>query len=119
MPRVPPLEVVGPATPEPSAVVAARIAAARHRQQGRQGLLNGRLRGGALRRACRLTAAGIAHAARLAELDAQTARGTERLLRVARTIADLDDAATVHPEHLDEAVRYRGPASRLERALAV
>ena len=39
-----------------------------------------------------------------------TARATERLVRVARTIADLAGADRVATEHLEEAARYRPPA---------
>jgi predicted ATPase with chaperone activity len=46
-------------------------------------------------------------------------RGTERLLRVARTIADLADADVVSIEHVEEAARWRLPAARPLRALAV
>ena len=40
-------------------------------------------------------------------------RGTERLLRVARTIADLEGSERVLPDHLDEAARFRAPAERM------
>jgi magnesium chelatase family protein len=40
-------------------------------------------------------------------------RGTERLLRVARTIADLAATEAVGVGHLEEAARFRSPASRL------
>jgi magnesium chelatase family protein len=119
MPRVPAMEIVGAATPEGSGVVGARVRDVRERQRIRQGRLNARLRGSPLRRACRLKPDGVARAVALAELDRQTARGTERLLRVARTIADLEAADVVDARHLDEAARYRSPASRLERAIAV
>ncbi|MEM1304796.1 MAG: YifB family Mg chelatase-like AAA ATPase, partial [Planctomycetota bacterium] len=36
-----------------------------------------------------------------------SARAHDKVLRVARTIADLEDAATIRPEHLSEAVNYR------------
>ncbi len=119
MPRVPALAVVAGTEPEASVPVAARIAAARALALARQGRLNARLRGRALRAACRMDGTTSARAARLAELDGQTARGTERLLRVARTIADVAGSVTVAADHLDEAARYRWPASRLERAIAV
>ncbi|HEY3524484.1 MAG TPA: YifB family Mg chelatase-like AAA ATPase [Candidatus Limnocylindrales bacterium] len=119
MPRVAAGEVVGAARSEPSAVVAARIAHARQRQAGRQGRLNGRLRGDALRGVCRLDPAAVDRAVTLSEMDAQTARGTERLLRVARTIADLAGSLNVELAHLDEAARFRSPASRFDRAIAV
>ncbi len=119
MPRVAAGEIVGSTGGERSAPVAERIAAARRRQIRRQGRLNGRLRGNALRRVCRLDRAAASRAVMLAELDGQTARGTERLLRVARTIADLAGSESVEAPHLDEAARFRSPASRLDRAIAV
>jgi magnesium chelatase family protein len=119
MPRVPPVELVGVRRPEPSAVVASRIGAARAIQAARQGgLLNGRLRGRHLRRVCGLGPTERARAVALAELDSYSARGTERLLRVARTIADLGGSDRVAVADLDEAARYRTSASRAARALA-
>jgi predicted ATPase with chaperone activity len=57
--------------------------------------------------------AAIGRAVALADLEGLTGRGTERLLRVGRTIADLDGAAAVRAEHLEEAARFRSIASRL------
>ena len=54
----------------------------------------------------------------LAELEELSARGTERLLRTARTIADLAGAGAVADAHLEEAARYRSPARRLADRLA-
>ncbi len=112
--RVPPAALVGGAVPEGSAPVAQRIAAARRRQAVRSGAIpNGRLRGRALRAACGLDASTVGRAILLAEREALSGRGTERLLRVARTIADLDGAAVVGVAHLDEAARFRAPVDRL------
>ena len=97
---------------------AARIAAARARAALDRGSLNGRLRGRALRRACRLSPAAAARVVALAEDELASGRGTERLLRVARTIADLDGSMSVEPAHLDEAAWYRSPATRAAEALA-
>ena len=36
-----------------------------------------------------------------------TGRSHDRILRVARTIADLDGAEAIRPEHLSEAIQYR------------
>jgi predicted ATPase with chaperone activity len=49
----------------------------------------------------------------LADLEGLSGRGTERLVRVARTIADLADARAVLGEHLEEAARFRSPMSVL------
>jgi magnesium chelatase family protein len=107
MPRVAPTEYVGSAAPEGSADVAVRIAASRRRQVGRSGRPNSRLSGRVLRAACGLGPAEQAHAVRLAELEGWSARGIERLLRVARTAADLAGVDTVEGSHLDEAARFR------------
>ena len=108
MPRVPPLAMVGGPEPEDSATVAARIAAARTIVRARGATTEaGRLTGRALRSACRLSPASERHLVRLAELERASGRGTERLLRVARTIADLDASAVVADAHLQEAARYR------------
>jgi hypothetical protein len=52
---------------------------------------------------------GRATVADLAEAEFASGRGTERLLRVARTIADLDGAVGVDVAHLEEAAWYRSP----------
>ncbi len=119
MPRIPAAALVTANAPEDSATVAARIAAARRRQLERSpGRLNGRVSGRALRAACALDELGERRAIELSELERLSGRGTERLLRVARTIADLGESARVWPEHLDEAARFRSPASRLSQRLA-
>jgi len=114
MTRVPPEALIAGRDPEPSAVVAGRIAAARAVQGRRSMRLNGRLSGRSLRAACDLSPAAIARAVALADLEGLSGRGTERVLRVARTIADLAGSIRVGPDHLDEAARFRSPASRLD-----
>ncbi len=120
MPRVPAAVLVSGPVPEDSAAVAERVAAARDVQAARNARgLNTRLRGRSLRVACGLDRAGERRAIELAELEGLSGRGTERLLRVARTIADLGGAERVEPAHLDEAARYRPPATRLTQLRAV
>jgi magnesium chelatase family protein len=118
MPRMSASAIVATREPEGSAVVGARIAAARARAALDRGGLNGRLRGRALRRACCLTPLAAARVVVLAEDELASGRGTERLLRVARTIADLDGSMSVEPVHLDEAAWYRSPATHAAEALA-
>jgi magnesium chelatase family protein len=113
MTRVAPEALIAGRDPEPSSMVAARIAAARG-VQVRRHRLNGRLSGRALRAACRLSPTGIARAVALADLELLSGRGTERVLRVARTIADLAGSETVEAGHLDEAARFRSPSSRID-----
>jgi len=119
MPRVPPAVLVGATTPESSALVGARIAAARERQRERNGRLNARLTGRGLRTACRLSPSSETRIVELSELEGLSARGTERLLRVARTIADLAGSDEVGRAALEEAARYRSPLRVLEQRLAV
>ena len=112
--RVPPAVLVDGASPEPSAVVAARIADARERQRSRNGdRPNARVRGRELRAVSALDVSARARAVELAELEGLSGRGTERLLRVARTIADLEGAEIVEASHLDEAARFRAPVDRM------
>jgi magnesium chelatase family protein len=112
MPRVRPEEYVAQASPEGSADVARRVSLARQSQMERQKCLNSELSGRALRSACGLNSLAQAQAIRLADLEGWSARGTERLLRVARTVADLAGAERVDCVHLDEAARFRSPARR-------
>jgi magnesium chelatase family protein len=120
MPRVAGTALIGGRDPEDSAVVATRIRAVRGLQAARPGgRLNGRLTGRALRAACRLDAAAERRAVQLSELERMSGRGTERLLRVARTIADLAGAAVVGSAHLDEAARFRAPTLRFATAIAI
>jgi magnesium chelatase family protein len=92
---------------EPSAVVRARVEAARGRQLGRRGVLNAQLSGREARRTCHLSP----HGRRLLEVASErlglSARAYTRILRVARTIADLAGDAEITTAHLAEAIQYR------------
>lgn len=114
LPRVPGRALVGGLEPEGSTLVARRIAQTRVRQLDRPvARLNSRLSGRALRAICGLDAGAARRVVQLSEHERLSGRGTERLLRVARTIADLDGEPTVGLAHLEEAARFRSPALRL------
>jgi magnesium chelatase family protein len=93
---------------ESSASIRSRVDAARSRQLTRDGGLNARLQGRILRNRTRLDrdARGMFDLA-LTRL-ALTARGHDRVLRVARTIADLEGCEGIGAEHLAEALQFRG-----------
>jgi magnesium chelatase family protein len=96
---------------EPSAAVPARVVAARERQRarfaGRPFAVNAHIPGREVRRWCRIDAKGR----RLLEVASDrlglSARAYTRILRVARTIADLADEREVTTSHLAEAIQYR------------
>ena len=116
LPRVAPAALLARGDGEASAQVAARVAAVRTHQVTARGRSAGRLSGRALRAACLLDGTAERAAIRLADSAGLTARATERLLRVARTIADLEFAERVAVRHLEEAARYRVPATATSRA---
>jgi magnesium chelatase family protein len=101
-----------PASGETSAKVAARVAGARGRQALRfQGhataRVNADLEGSLLEDTANPDAEGRALLVRVAERFGLSARGYHRVLRVARTIADLDGSADVRLPHIAEAVSFR------------
>lgn len=114
MPRVAPRAIVSGTESEDSATVASRIAATQTRAIERGANVdNGQLAGRALRAACRLSVASQRHVVQLADLERASGRGTERILRVARTIADMAGDAVVDEAHLDEAAWFRAADLRL------
>ena len=62
---------------------------------------------GHLRRFCELDEAGAGLMKQAFEAMGLTARSYDRILKVARTIADLDGSEEIQPQHLAEAIQYR------------
>tara|TARA_R110002096_G_scaffold136122_3_gene288445 strand:+ start:9247 stop:10761 length:1515 start_codon:yes stop_codon:yes gene_type:complete len=101
-----------PASGDSSATVAARVAAARAVQTARFAnhpdiRVNAEAEGAVLDEIATPDEAGRALLARVADRFGLSARGYHRVLRVARTIADLDGAADVRQPHIAEAVSFR------------
>jgi magnesium chelatase family protein len=92
---------------ESTAVVRARVAAARERQRDRGKSWNARLGSAALGRVAPIDAAGHALLERAATRLGLSARAITRIRRMARTIADLEGSADVRAVHLAETLQYR------------
>lgn len=92
---------------ERSASIRARVQAARERMLARQGERNGLLQGAGLREQAPLSSSSTAFLSAAARQLGLTGRGYDRILRVARTVADLAAEADIREVHLAEAVSYR------------
>jgi len=92
---------------ESSATVAARVAAARQRQLERQGKLNARLTLPEVARLCPLGRKSRILAGTAIERLGLSARGFHRVLKLARTCADLAGVPVIRVRDLSEAVQFR------------
>ncbi len=114
MARVPPSELLGGPLPEASAAVRDRIAAARAiaiaRNHGRP---NSQLTGTAVLEACSLTRSASNVLAEWAAAKHLSARSVHRLMRVARTIADLAGRLEVTADEVLSAGAMRDPAANV------
>ncbi len=118
VPRLTPEELMDAPSGEASASVRARVVEARARQWERgttgKALCNARLGSDAMRAHCRLDAEGSLLLRRAISRLTLSGRGHARVLRVARTIADLVGSPSIGAAHLAEALRYRGTSSLRE-----
>ncbi|MGH7562284.1 MAG: YifB family Mg chelatase-like AAA ATPase, partial [Gemmatimonadales bacterium] len=128
VPAVPYLELMATGEAEPSAALRARVEAAREHQRrrfrsrgkGRHGALhaNAHMTARDVRRWCALAPATEAVLRAAVERLGLSARACHRVLKVARTIADLAAAESIEPAHLREAIQYRA-LDRLPQTLAL
>jgi magnesium chelatase family protein len=102
-----PAELLAPAAGESSAQVAQRVTAARAKQASRQQRTNAALDGAGMDAACALDDAGMRFLQLAAQRLGWSGRALHRVLKVARTIADLAAADTVGVAHVAEAVQFR------------
>ena len=102
--------------PETSAVVRQRVLAARDRQRVRYrdsaAYANAHLSAAELKIYCRADDEALALLERAATAIALSGRGQARMLKLARTIADLEDCEAIAAHHIAEALQFRGATTR-------
>jgi magnesium chelatase family protein len=122
VPAVTAADLILPAPAEGSREVAARVATARAVQAERYAALglgartNAEVNGAALEEAARPDSSGLKLLREAADAMRLSARGYHRVLKVARTLADLDGAEKVGRVHLAESLSYRALADEVRRA---
>ena len=95
---------------EPSSIIKTRVDAARKIQQKRfasGSMCNARMNPDQMRRYCELDEDCAELMKQAFDVMGLTARSYDRILKVARTVADLDDSERFEPQHIAEAVQYR------------
>jgi magnesium chelatase family protein len=111
VPRIPTADLQTSAGAETSAVVRERVLTARDIQWRRQGKCNSRLQPSEIDQWCALDRDAQVLMARAMQKLALSARAYHRILKVARSIADLEARESIHSAHVSEAIALR----RLDR----
>ena len=94
--------------PEGSAAVRKRVIQARNRQLDRSGGSNAQLDSAGVRQHCQPNRRNRTFLEDAAELMNLSPRAFQRILKVARTVADLEEEDAIRKKHLAEALAYRG-----------
>lgn len=123
VPAVSAADLIRPRPAEPSSEVARRVAVARERQRERYAaagadgvLVNARASTALIEKLAELDSGALQLLRDAAEKFQFSARGYHRVLKVARTLADLDGSDKLGRIHLAEAISYRIPSERLVAA---
>ena len=125
VPAVSAADLILPPPAEGSAEVAARVARARARQVARYAELglphvttNAAAPANVIEQVAAVDAGGTAFVRAMADQLRLSARGFHRVIKLGRTLADLDGSRAVGRAHLAEALSYRPQADRRSRAMA-
>jgi predicted ATPase with chaperone activity len=123
VPAVTAADLILPPPTEGSREIAERVALARQRQTARYAAIglphvrsNATVSGAMLEDVARPDSSGLALLREAADAMRLSARGYHRVLRVARTLADLDGADKVGRVHVAEALSYRALTDEIRRA---
>ncbi len=111
VPAVRPRDLAGQARGETSATIARRVRGARDLQKerfsGDPAATNARMEGEQIRRFCSLDPESRRLLDMAMEKLGLSARAYARILKTARTVADLEEATAIAPSHVAEAIQYR------------